>query len=124
PVLAPASSKPGETRIDELIQRKNIISDDLFGDLDKNVPASIRDYLADLRENLLDEGARKPVASKQAYDLGARFCNGLIASYDEREKMAARLRSNSPGGAAGSPTTTKVRPNWIDYLRERDEAAA
>jgi hypothetical protein len=124
PAPASASSKPPETRIDELIERKNVIADDLFGPLNREVPASIREYLADLRENLLDEGARKPVASKEAYDLGARYCNGLIGAYDEREKMAARLRNNAPGGVAGVPTTTKVHPNWIDYLRERDEAAA
>jgi hypothetical protein len=118
------TAKAPETRIDELIERKSVIADDLFGALDKEVPASIRDYLADLRENLLDEAARKPVASKDAYNLGARFCNGLIAVYDEREMMAARLRNNAPGQAAGAPTTTKVHPNWIDYLRERDEAAA
>jgi hypothetical protein len=122
--FAATPSKQPETRIDELIERKSVIVDDLFGELDRHVPASIRDYLSDLRENLLDEGARHPIASQQAYALSAQFCNGLIGAYDEREKMAGRLRDDAPSQAAGAPITMKVHPNWIDYLRERDEAAA
>jgi len=37
--------------------------------------------------------------------------------------MITRLNNNVPTGAAGSPITTKVHPNWIDIERERDEAA-
>jgi len=111
------------SRIDEIIERKNMIMEDIFGPIDRPVPISMREYIADLRENLLDEGAKSPVASSNAYELGARFCNGLISSFDEREIMAARLRNNAASGAAGKPVATKNRPSWKDYLRERDEAA-
>ena len=119
-----APSKAPESRIEELIERKNIIVEDIFGPLNNPVPTSIREYLADLRENLLDEAAKKPVAGSNAYDLGVRFCNGLISAYDEREIMAARLRNNTPSNAAGKPNTMKDHPNWVDYVRERAEARA
>ena len=117
-------AKAPETRIEELIERKNTIVEDIFGPLDNPVPTSIREFLADLRENLLDEAAKKPAASSSAYDLGVRFCNGLISAYDERELMAARLRNNTPSNAAGKPSTMRNHPNWVDYERERAEARA
>jgi len=118
------TSKAAESRIEELIERKNTIVEDIFGPLNNPVPASIREYLADLRENLLDEAAKKPVASSNTYDFGVRFCNGLISAYDERQLMVARLRNNSPSNAAGKPITMKDHPNWADYERERREARA
>ena len=126
PPTPPAPSVPAvsQTRIDELIEHKRVLADDLFGPLDRDVAPSIRDYLADLRENLLDEGARHPVATPQAYDMASQFCNGLISAFDEREIMATRLRNDAPSNAAGEPTIQRLQPNWIDYLRERDQAAA
>lgn len=125
PVAAakPVANAP-ESRIAELIERKNTIVEDVFGPLDKPVPTSMREYISDLRENLLDECAKQPVASSRAYDLGSRFCNALISAFDEREALAARLRNNAPGHLAGKPTTTKDHPHWVDYERERAEARA
>jgi hypothetical protein len=111
------------SRLDELREHAASMTESVLGSLERETGASFRGYISDLREDVLDEAARKPAASPGAYSLAVQLCNSLIAVATERDVLIARLNNNKPTNAAGSAAVTKVHPNWIDLERERDEAA-
>jgi hypothetical protein len=96
--------------------------------LDRAAPRDIRENLTLLREDLLDEGAKKPTASAQTYKLGAELCNELIGAFDEREKMlvragytAVQARVNM-GEITNQALEARRRfTNWPTYQREKDQ---
>ena len=118
-----ASGASSKGVIGLLSEQGPTLEGDVLAPLERTIPDSTRAYIARLKEDLLDEAAKGPKASPAAYDAGRILCDAMLATYDDREESVKRLKNNSPSRAAGQPITKKVRPNWIDLQRERDEAA-
>jgi hypothetical protein len=96
--------------------------------LNRTAPRDIRENLTLLREDLLDEGAKKPMGSAETYKLGAELCNELIGTFDERDKMlvragytAVQARVNM-GEITNQALEARRRfTNWPTYQREKDQ---
>jgi hypothetical protein len=96
--------------------------------LDRPAPPDIRENLTLLREDLLDEAAKKPAFNSAAYKLGQELCNELIGAFDERDKMlvragytAAQARANM-GEITNQALEARRRfTNWPTYQREKDQ---
>jgi hypothetical protein len=107
--------------------------------LDRTVPGDIRQNLTLLREDLLDEAAKKPAAGAAAYKLGEQFCNDLIETLNERDQArvragytAAQAKANMGeitnqalearrSAAAPSGWRTSGAMAWPTYRREKDQ---
>ena len=107
--------------------------------LDQTTPPDIRQNLTFLREDMLDEEAKKPAASAAAYKLGSQLCNDLIETLNERDKMriragytAAKAKVNMGeitnqalearrSAAAPSGWRTSGAMAWPTYEREKDQ---
>jgi hypothetical protein len=95
--------------------------------LNEMVPGDIRQNLMLLRENLLDEGAKKPVASAAAYRLGEALCNDLIDTLNERDKALIRAGYTAAQAQANIEVTNQALEarrrftNWPTYRREKDQ---
>jgi hypothetical protein len=96
--------------------------------LKRNIPPDMRQTLTYLREDMLDEGAKKPAANAEAYRLGAHLCNELIGTLDERDKMLVRagytaVQSKVNMGEITNQALEARRrfTNWPTYQREKDQ---
>jgi hypothetical protein len=93
--------------------------------LNEKVPGDIRQSVTLLREDLLDEAAKKPTVSPAAYKLGEELCNGLINALNERD--VARVRAGYTAAQAqanmGEITNQALearrhKTSWPTYSRE------
>ncbi len=96
--------------------------------LDRTTPPDIRQNLTILREDLSDEGAKKPTAIADAYKLGRQLCNDLIATLNERDQALVRAGYTTAQANANIAVTNQsleARRNyqmrWPQYFRERDQ---
>jgi serine/threonine protein kinase len=98
--------------------------------LAEQIPPDIRQSLTFLREDLVDEGKTKPVASIDAYRAAYYLCDALISTLDERD----RARVASGYRAAQADANTRVtnqsldahapyRTSWPQYARIKDQRA-
>ncbi|MDF1754675.1 MAG: hypothetical protein P1U89_17960 [Verrucomicrobiales bacterium] len=94
--------------------------------LDQFVPSEIRTNLIYLREDLLDEGAKSPKASKEAYMLGRQLCDGLISAFRERSRTLAeagyrRTQAKADSQVTGGLLDTRrnYMMSWPQYAREQ-----
>ena len=121
PANVPQAAMPG--KLDELREKAASLVDIALTPLAKESSASFQGYVMDLRESILDEAARKPVATPQAYTLAVQRCNMLIGTNNERTATVTRLNNNKPTNAAKGASTTRDHPNWQDLVRESQESA-
>jgi hypothetical protein len=98
--------------------------------LDRTTPSDIRQNLTYLREDMLDEAAKKPAASAEAYKFGEQVCNDLIAALNERDQ--ARVHAGFTAAQAkvnmGEITNQALEARrssramaWPTYQREKDQ---
>jgi hypothetical protein len=139
-ISSSAPAKADQTSIEVLSQQAPNALEWALAPLDRKTPPDIRQNLTLLREYLLDEKAKKPVASAAAYKLGEQLCNDLIATLNERDKMlvragytAAQSKVNMgeiTNQALEARRTTGVPPAWCPaprfstwptYQREKDQ---
>jgi len=91
------------------------------------VPTELRQNLTLLREDLLDEAAKKPVAGAEAYKLAERLCNALIETLDERENARVRAGYTAVQAQANIAVTNQALEarrrftSWPTYEREKDQ---
>ena len=85
-----APAKAEQTCIEILSEQAPNALEWALAPLDRATPPDIRRNLMNLREDLLDEAAKKPAASAEAYKLGQELCNDLIDTLNERDKMLVR----------------------------------
>jgi hypothetical protein len=120
-----ANLPPGlPTKIDELREHVSTMRESILAPPEQPVAAGLRDYIGDLKEDLMDEAARKPAASATAYGLAVQLCDSLVAVGSEREVMLARLNNNLPTNATAGASPAKVHPNWVDLEIAIHQAAA
>ena len=122
-----ASAAPlDQPRIETLSQQALNAEDWVLAPLDETIPAGVRQNLVSLREDLADEGKKKPKAVVEAYSLGYQLCNIMIAALDER----ARALVNAGYSAKQADATTGVtspsleanrnyQMSWPQYKREQ-----
>ena len=98
--------------------------------LDAGVPPDIRQNVTYLREDLLDEAAKKPKASAEAYKIGEQLCNTMIAALDERDRTLARAGFRAVEAQARTGVTSpalEARRNylmsWPQFARENAQRA-
>lgn len=60
---------PGPSKLDELREKATSLVDIALTPLERESSASFQGYVTDLRENNLDEAARRPTATPQTYKL-------------------------------------------------------
>jgi hypothetical protein len=95
--------------------------------LNRTIPPEIRKNLMILREDLLDEGAKKPVASNAAYKVGQALCNELLAMLDERDRALIRAGYTAAQANANVVVRSQAlearrsRMDWPTYQREKDQ---
>jgi hypothetical protein len=66
-----------------------------FAPLERAVPPDVRENLIFLKESLLDSAAKGPAANPAACNLGARYCDALIAVLAERDATLARAGASA-----------------------------
>ena len=122
----PAPATPDQPRIETLSQQALNAEDWVLAPLDETIPAGVRQNLVSLREDLADEGKKKPRAGVEAYSLGYQLCNTMVAALDER----ARALVNAGYTAKQADATTGVtsaaleasrnyKMSWPQYKREQ-----
>jgi hypothetical protein len=135
---APAKADP--TSIEILSKQAPNTLEWALAPLDRKAPAELRENLTLLREYILDEEAKQPAASADAYKLGEQLCNDLIATLNERDKMLVRAgytavqakvnMSEITNQALEARRTTGAPPAWCPaprfstwptYQREKDQ---
>jgi hypothetical protein len=125
---ASAPAKAGPTCIQILSEQAPNALEWALAPLDRKTPPEIRENLTLLRENLLDEAAKKPAANAETYRLGKELCNELIGTLDERDKMLVRagytavLAKVNMGEITNQALEARRRfTNWPTYQREKDQ---
>jgi len=96
--------------------------------LDQKTPPDIRQNLTFLREDLLDEAAKKPTAGADAYKLGQQLCDDLLATLDERDKAlvhagytGAQAKANIVVDSQALEARRNYKMSWPQYKREQDQ---
>lgn len=74
-----------------------------------------------LREKLLDEAAKSPAASPDAYKAAVGLCNAWLNALDERSTIAGN-KSHAPMGTADMNSNTPVHPNEYSLEQEAIDA--
>jgi serine/threonine protein kinase len=137
PVVVPAAlpSAPPEPERPPLITGFSTEAPNLMAwtlaPLEEDVPPDIRQNLTFLREDLIDEGKKKPTASLDAYRAAYYLCEALIAALDERTqaRVAAGFRAaQSVANQSNTNSALEARRNymmsWPQYHREESQRAA
>ena len=128
PPLAQSSipPTPNQSRL-EILSRQALNAEDwAVAPLDESIPAGVRGNLIALREDLADEGKKKPKAGVEAYSLGFQLCNTMIQALDERGRTLVRAgftdaQANATTGVS-SPALEANRNymmSWPQYKREQ-----
>jgi hypothetical protein len=128
-IAAAAPAKPDQTCVEILSEQAPNALEWALAPLDRTTPPDIRKNLTLLRENLLDEKAKKPAAGAEAYTLGRELCNDLIATLDERDKALVRAGYTAAQANVNMGEITdqalEARRNyqmrWPQFFRERDQ---
>ncbi len=102
----------------------------MLAPLDAGVPPDIRQNVTYLREDLLDEAAKKPKASPEAYKIGEQLCNTMIAALDERDRTLARAGFRAVEAQARTGVTSQAlearrnyKMSWPQFAREESQRA-
>ena len=125
---APAAiqSNPNQPRIETLSQQAPNAEEWVVTPLDESVPGGIRQNLVGLREDLADEGKKKPKSAVEAYSLGYQLCNTMIAALDERARALANAGYTARQADANTGVTSPALEanrnymmSWPQYRREQ-----
>jgi hypothetical protein len=121
-----ATPSPDHTFVEILSEQAPNSLEWALAPLDRTTPRDVRQNLTYLREDLLDEAAKKPAAGADAYKLGQQLCDDLIATLDERDKALVRAGYTSAQAQANIVVTSQAleaRRNymmsWPQYKREQ-----
>jgi serine/threonine protein kinase len=99
--------------------------------LESTVPPDIRQNLTFIREDLVDEGKTKPVASLDAYRAAYYLCEDLLSALNEREQArvtagyrAAQTAAATPTGSQALDARRNYLMSWPQYEREQSQRGA
>ena len=128
--LAVSISKPGESPVETLTQQAPNAMEWALAPLDQAVPGDIRQNLTFLREDLLDEGAKKPKASPEAYTLASKLCDTLLATLQERYLAQGHAEFRNVEANARTGVTSEAlearrsyKMSWPQFAREESQRA-
>jgi len=127
--VAPAATPaPKQTLIEVLSEQAPNALEWALAPLDQKIPSDIRQNLTFLREDLLDEAAKKPTAGAEAYKLGQKLCDELLATLDERDKAvvhagytSAQAKANIVVDSQALEARRNYMMSWPQYKREKDQ---
>jgi hypothetical protein len=98
--------------------------------LDAAGPPNIRQNLTCLREDLLDEFAKKPKAGADAYKTGKQLCDTMVAALDERDRTLASAGFRAVEANARTGVTSQAlearrnyQMSWPQFARENAQRA-
>jgi len=121
---------PNQPLLETLSQQAPNASAWVLAPLDAGVPPDIRQNVTYLREDLLDEAAKKPKASVEAYKVGEQLCNTMIAALDERDRTLARAGFRAVEAQARTGVTSQAlearrnyKMSWPQFAREESQRA-
>jgi len=127
PAAASTSAMPP---LQTLSQEAPNVSDWVLAPLNVSVPSDIRTNMELLRENLLDEGKMKPVASQETYAAASQLCSALISALDDRDNTLIqygyrKAQSNANIGVDDPSMNVdrNYKMSWPQFVRERVQAA-
>ena len=125
-MLPPLEIDPNRPRIEILSQQALNAEEWVVAPLDESVPGGIRQNLVSLREDLADEGKKKPKAGIEAYSLGYQLCNTMVSALDERARMLVRAGYTAKQADANTGVTSPALEanrnymmSWPQYKREQ-----
>ncbi len=131
PMPATMQTDPNQPRIEVVKDQGPNAAEWALAPLDEAIPADIRQNLAFLREDLLDEGAKSAKASPEAYQLASDYCDKLLAALGQREiarVQAGYQSAQADANKAFSNQALDARRNhqmsWPQYAREESQRAA
>jgi hypothetical protein len=126
----PGAADPTQPLLETLSQQAPNASAWVLAPLDAGVPPDIRQNVTYLREDLLDEAAKKPKASPEAYKVGEQLCNTMIAALDERDRTLARagfhaVEANARTGVSSQALEARrnYKMSWPQFAREESQRA-
>lgn len=121
---------PNQPLLDTFSQLAPNASAWVLAGLDEGVPPNVRQNLAYIREDLLDEYKQKPKASQEAYKLAHQLCTTMINALDERDQTLVRAgfrAVQADASISGTNQALEVRRNymmsWPQYAREQAQRA-
>ena len=121
---------PNQPLLETLSQQAPNASAWVLAPLDAGVPPDIRQNVTYLREDLLDEAAKKPKASPEAYKTGEQLCNTMIAALDERDRTLVRTGFRAVEAQARTGVTSDAlearrnyKMSWPQFARENAQRA-
>ena len=124
------TDNPNQPLLETLSQQAPNASAWVLAPLDAGVPPDIRQNVTYLREDLLDEAAKKPKASPEAYKVGEQLCNTMIAALDERDRTLARAGFRAVEAQARTGVTNQAlearrnyKMSWPQFAREESQRA-
>lgn len=119
-----ASNAPASI-LEVLGQQAPNLSSWVLAPLEQSIPDAIRQNLTLLREDLLDEGKTKPIASLDAYRAAHQLCSSILSALDERDKRLSEAGFRVVQASTLTPATNQAlaaRRNylmsWPQYQRE------
>jgi hypothetical protein len=99
--------------------------------LDEVIPADIRQNLALLREDLLDEGKKAAKSSPEAYKLASDYCDKILTALDQRDLArvnagyaAAQADANKRISTQALDARRNHQMSWPQFSREESQRAA
>ena len=127
---AAVRTDPNQPLLETLSQQAPNASAWVLAPLDAGVPPDIRQNVTYLREDLLDEAAKKPKASLEAYKTGEQLCNTMIAALDERDRTLVRTGFRAVEAQARTGVTSDAlearrnyKMSWPQFARENAQRA-
>jgi len=79
---------------------------------------------------LLDEAAKKPAASSEAYKIGGQLCDAMIATLDERDRALGRAGFRAVEAQARTGVTSQAlearrnyKMSWPQFARDESQRA-
>ena len=130
PAISAVQTDANQPRIEILKDQAPNAMEWALAPLDQTVPGNIRQNLTFLREDLLDEGAKKPGASPAAYTLGSQLCNTLLGILEERTQTQIRAGFRAVEANARTGITSEAlearrdyKMSWPQFARENAQRA-
>jgi len=113
PMPATMQTDPNQPRIEVVKDQGPNAAEWALAALDEAIPTDIRQNLALLREDLLDEGAKGAKAGSEAYQLASDYCDKLLAALDQRDLA----RVNAGYAAAQADANKRISNQALDARR-------
>ena len=132
PSLFTIQSDPNQPRIEVIKDQGPNATEWALTPLDEAIPSDIRQNLTFLREDLLDEGAKKAThGSPKAYQLASEYCDKILTALSQRQLArvkagyrAAQAEANKAISNQALDARRNYKMSWPQYAREESQRAA